>query len=206
MRILVIGGMGTIGAAVARALGNSHDVLVASRQGSAGSARHEHVDLADHGSIEALYTRVGALDAVVCTAGSAAWKPLAALTDADFSISLGSKLMGQVNVIRYALAAGVVREGGSITVTSGVLAQHPMPGAAAACLVNAGLEGFVRAAALEAPGGCRVNCVSPGWVAETLQKMGQDPAGGTPADEVARAYVSSVEGTASGVVLPAGRR
>jgi NAD(P)-dependent dehydrogenase (short-subunit alcohol dehydrogenase family) len=205
MRILVIGGTGLIGAAVAEALSARHEVLLASRQGSAGDRRHEHVDLTDHGSIEALFTRTGPLDAVVSTAGGAAWKPLAQLTDADFATSLGNKLMGQVHVVRHAIASGALRDGGSVTVTSGVLAQQPMAGAAAVAMVNAGLEGFVRVAALEAPRRIRVNCVSPGWVAETLARMGQDPANGTPAQEVARAYVASVEGTTSGQVLAAGR-
>ena len=35
-----------------------------------------------------------------------------------------------------------VRDNGSFTLTSGVLAQEPMPGAAAISLANAGLEGF----------------------------------------------------------------
>jgi NAD(P)-dependent dehydrogenase (short-subunit alcohol dehydrogenase family) len=58
--------------------------------------------------------------------------------------------------------------GGSVTVTSGVLARQPMPGGAAISMVNAGLEGFVRGAAAEAPRGVRVNAVSPPWVTETL--------------------------------------
>jgi hypothetical protein len=44
-----------------------------------------------------------------------------------------------------------VSDKGSITPTSGLLAQRPMRGGSAVSLVNAGLEGFVRAAALEAP-------------------------------------------------------
>lgn len=46
-----------------------------------------------------------------------------------------------------------------------------MPGSAAVSLVNSALEGFGRAAALEAPRGIRVNVVSPPWVTETLQAM-----------------------------------
>ena len=199
MRILVIGGTGTIGTAVVQALAGHHDVIAASRSGSA-----ESVDITDSGSIRALFRRIGPLDAVLSAAGGAAWKPLLSLTEADFAVSMGDKLMGQVNVVRLALELDVVRDAGSITVTSGVLAQHPDPGSAAVSLVNAGLEGFVRAAALEAPRGIRVNVVSPGWVSETLASMGRDPAEGIPAAEVARAYVAAVEGTDSGVVLPAG--
>ena len=61
-----------------------------------------------------------------------------------------------------------------------VLSQKPMVGSGAISLLNSGLEGFVRAAALEAPRGIRVNVVSPPWVSETLRQMGQDPSHGLP--------------------------
>jgi NAD(P)-dependent dehydrogenase (short-subunit alcohol dehydrogenase family) len=82
-----------------------------------------------------------------------------------------------------------------------VLAQSPVRGGAAFSLVNAGVEGFTRAAALEAPRGIRVNVVSPPWVSETLAAMGMDTAPGLPAASVARAYVGSVTGNRTGTVL-----
>lgn len=194
MRILLIGATGTIGQAIARAL-DGHDIIAASRHGK------HRVDITDAASIRTLFARVGQVDAIISAAGGAAWKPLAELTDDDFTRSVTDKLLGQVNVVRHGFE--IVRDGGSITVTSGVLAQHPMAGSAAVSLVNAGLEGFTRAAALEAPRGIRVNVVSPGWVSETLAAMGQDPSAGIPADAVARVYAESVTGSATGAVLPA---
>lgn len=194
MRILVIGASGTIGRAVVEALGVRHGVIAASR-----SKSHEQVDISDPTSLRALFERVGRVDAIVSAAGNAAWKPLAELTDEDFAFSLANKLMGQVNVARYGV--GVVNDGGSITLTSGVLAQQPTQGSSAVSLVNAGLEGFARAATLDAPRGIRINVVSPPWVAETLTAMGRDPSGGVPAATVARSYVESVEGTARGEVF-----
>jgi NAD(P)-dependent dehydrogenase (short-subunit alcohol dehydrogenase family) len=88
-----------------------------------------------------------------------------------------------------------------VTLTSGILAQQPQPGTAAISLVNAGLEGFARAAALEAPRGIRVNVVSPPWVNETLKAMGLPVTGGLPAAVVAQAYVQCVEGQMTGQVL-----
>lgn len=196
MKVLVIGGTGTIGAAVAEALSARHEVTVAGH-----SSGERLVDLESAESIRETLDAAGPFDAVVCCAGRAAFGPLDELSDEQFELSLRNKLMGQVDVIREALPR--LREGGSVTVTTGVLAREPIPGSAAISMVNAGLEGFVRAAALEAPRGVRVNAVSPPWVSETLEAMGRDPSGGLPAATVANAYVAAVEGDASGEVLDA---
>jgi NAD(P)-dependent dehydrogenase (short-subunit alcohol dehydrogenase family) len=194
MRILLIGATGTIGKAIAAALSPRHDVLRASRQQAP-----LHVDVADPTSIRALYAKVGKVGAVISAAGQASFKPLDELSDADFRFSLDNKLMGQVNVVRFGLDH--VDDNGSITITSGILAQRPARGSGAVSLVNAGLEGFARAAALEAPRGIRINVVSPPWVTETLQALGMPLQGGLPAATVAQAYVGSVEGTATGRVI-----
>ncbi len=196
MRILLIGATGTIGRAVAAALQPSHDVLLASRSKSA-----LHVDLSDVASIKSLFNTVGRIDAIVSAAGDARFKPFPDLTDDDFRFSVDNKLLGQVNVVRYGLAT--VNDGGSITITAGSLGQKPMVGSGAVSLVNAGLEGFGRAAALEAPRGIRINVVSPPWVTETLKAYGMPLEGGLPASTVAQAYVRSVTGHESGqVILP----
>jgi NAD(P)-dependent dehydrogenase (short-subunit alcohol dehydrogenase family) len=196
MKILVVGATGTIGAAVAQALEPRHEVLRASHARSVLM-----VDLADPESIRRLYRRVGRVDAVVSAAGQAAFRPFLALTDADFALGLGSKLMGQVNLVR--LGVEVVADGGSFTLTGGILSREPMPGGAAISLVNAGLEGFVRGAALELLRGIRVNVVAPGWVRETLLAMKMDPSPGIPAAQLAETYVRSVEGRMTGQVLDA---
>lgn len=193
MRILVIGASGTIGKEIVNALSSSHEVIPAGRKSGIV------VDIREVASIRSMYEQAGRIDAVICAAGSGAWKPLGELSEEDFAVSLGYKLMGQVNVIRYGFDA--LPDDGSITVTSGILSQQPMPGGAAISVVNAGLEGFVRAAALEAPRGIRVNVVSPPWVSETLTAMGMDPAGGLPSAVVAKAYAGSVLGTATGQVI-----
>ena len=195
MRVLLVGGSGTIGHAVADALrAEGHEVVTAGR--SSGDLR---VDMTSPDSIRALFAQAGRVDAIVSAAGGGAFKPLAELGDEDFAFSLGYKLMGQINLARFGMDS--LNDGGSITLTSGVLAQEPMPGGAAISLVNAGLEGFARSAALELPRGIRINVVSPPWVSETLQAMGQDPSHGQPAASVAAAYVESVRGARTGEVL-----
>ena len=193
MRILVIGATGTLGAAIAQALDARHEVLRASLSRSALA-----VDLADPESIKRLYAKVGTVDAVVSAAGRAAFGPLLALSDEDFALCLTNKLMGQVNLVRFGIEA--LANEGSFTLTSGFLSRHPMPGSAAISLVNAGLEGFVRAAALDLPRGLRINAVAPGWVYETLVALKRDPSTGAPAARVAQAYVKSVEGGMTGQI------
>ncbi len=195
MKILVVGASGTIGKAVAAALGARHEVLAASRHGPI------QIDLEDPASIEKALGAAGALDAVVSCAGSAAFKPLAQLQDADFQLGLRNKLMGQVHLA--CAAFGRLRDGGSVTLTSGVLAQEPMAGGAAISLVNAALEGFTRGAAIELPRGLRINVVSPPWITETLIAYKMDPRIGIPAAACAKAYVAAVEGRQQGQVLDA---
>jgi NAD(P)-dependent dehydrogenase (short-subunit alcohol dehydrogenase family) len=196
MDVLVVGGTGTIGRAVVDTLADEHNVTVAGH-----TSGEVQVDLADSDSIAQLYDTAGPLDAVLSCAGEAAFGALDELSDDDFSLSLSNKLMGQVNLVRHGLDA--VRDGGVFTLTSGVLSQEPMPGSAAISLVNAGVEGFVRAAALEAPRNIRVNVVSPPWVAETLEAMGEDPSDGLPAATVAEAYRASLEGDMTGETIDA---
>ena len=198
MRVAVVGATGTIGKAIVQALTPRHDVVPVSHRHGA-----HRVDIADPGSIAEMYRAIGRVDALIGAAGAAAFAPLEQLGEDDFALSLRHKLMGQVNLIRLGLRE--IADGGSITVTSGILGRQPSPGSAVVSLVNAGLEGFVRAAALEAPRAIRVNAVSPPWVTETLHALGMEGTPGLPAAVVAQAYVRSVEGNESGMVLePAG--
>ena len=194
MKIIVIGATGTIGAEVAKALAlNRHEVIRASRNGDV------KVNLDDAASVRAMFAKVREVDAVISCAGNAVFKPFADLTDADYELGLRSKLMGQASLAR--LAKDHLRDGGSITLTTGVLAMHPMVGSASISMVNAGLEGFVRAAALEMPRKLRINAVSPPWVKETMVKFGMDPTPGLASADVAKAYVAAVEGSDQGRII-----
>lgn len=155
MRILAIGATGTIGSAVVGALGErGHEVL------GAGSRRGTLiVDLGAPSSIKSLFAEVGNVDAVVSTAGQATFGGLDELTDDDWTEGLGNKLMGQINLVRFGRPS--VRNGGSFTLTSGILAERPHAGSALLSTVNSALHGFVGAAALQLHPGHRINVVSP---------------------------------------------
>jgi NAD(P)-dependent dehydrogenase (short-subunit alcohol dehydrogenase family) len=176
---------------------SKHDVVRASLNGDL------KVNLDDPATIRAMFEKVRDVDAVISCAGNAAFKPFADLTDADYELGLRSKLMGQVSLAR--MAKDHLRDGGSITLTAGALAMHPMKGSASVSMVNAGLEGFVRAAALEMPRKIRINAVSPPWVKETLVKIGMDSTPGPAAATVAKAYVAAVQGSHQGKILDPSR-
>ncbi len=196
MKVIVIGATGTIGKAVLEAIGNRHEVIPVSFSKSAIK-----VDIADRESIIKMFQATGRVDAVISAAGLAKFGPLTSLTDADFALGLDNKLMGQVNIVRLGLEH--VNDGGSFTLTSGILSRKPMKGSAAISPVNAALEGFGRAAALEMPRGIRINIVSPNWVVDTLKAFNMDPSIGTPVEVVAQAYVRALEGTMNGEVIDA---
>ncbi|MFG2589495.1 short chain dehydrogenase [Streptomyces sp. NPDC048438] len=195
MKVLVIGATGTIGSAVAHALeasDTSHQVVKASRSGPV------KVDLEVPSSLDALFGDLPDLDAVVCCAANGPLVDLASVTDAEFTDGVRGKLLGQVALVRRAVRH--LRDGGSVTLTGGTFSA-PLAGGSLGALVNTGLEGFVRNAAAELPRNLRLNLISPGWIKETLESMGADGAGGTPVSEVARAYVTVVEGTAQGLTV-----
>jgi len=194
MKVVIIGASGIIGKAVVQLLADDHDLVkVGHRSGD------YRVDLGSKDSIKGLYDEVGSFDALISAAGAAAFGSLDELTDDQFNLALNNKLMGQINLVR--LGRHAVSDHGSFTLTSGMLAQHPMPGSASISTVNAGLEGFVRAAALEMPRGVRINAVSPVFVKETMEILGMDSTHGMPAQKVAPAYREAVESQRNGEIL-----
>jgi NAD(P)-dependent dehydrogenase (short-subunit alcohol dehydrogenase family) len=193
MRILVIGATGTIGKAVVELLEKENEVIKVSY-----SKGDYLVDISSKQSIQSLFDKIGKVDAVVSTAGIAGFGNLDELTDDDFELGLKNKLMGQVNLVR--IGKNYVSEGGSITVTSGMLANEPIPGSAIISLVNAGLEGFIRASSLELDN-IRVNAVSPVFVKETLNIMGMDSSTGMAAKDIAKTYKAAIEGNHHGEIL-----
>ena len=198
MKIMVIGATGTIGGAVADALAARHEVVRASRTSKV------RVDVDEPASLDRLFTEVTEVDAVVCcaTGTPARWQalfgPVEHLTEEHLQVLFGA-LRCQLHLVR--LCRAHLRASGSLTLTTGALARHPLPGTAAVTMMAAGLEGLVPAVALDMPRGTRINAVSPGWVKETMEKIGMDSSPGMPAATLAGYYVKAVEGTANGVVI-----
>lgn len=194
MRVLLIGATGHIGAAVRRRLAVDHEVVAVSRSSEPA------VDIADPRSVAALFAAVGVVDAVVTTVGSVPFKPFAELDRAGFLAGLGHKAVGQIDVVVQGVPH--VADGGSFTVTTGVVGREQIRTGAAAAAANGALEYFVPAAAVELPRGIRINAVSPTVLTEATSYHRSFPGFvPVPADTVAEAYAKSVDGAQTGRIF-----
>lgn len=195
MKIMLVGASGTVGRAVAEELGRRHEILAAGR-----SSRDVRLDITDPESIRAAFRQVGRVDAVVSAAGSVKFAPFEEMSAADYEIGLADKLMGQVHLVL--IGREVIADGGSFTLTTGVLDRDPIRQGTSASMVNGAVNAFVRAAAIEMPRGLRINAVSPGVLEEAMGAYapyfrGFEP---VPAARAALAYAKSVEGAQTGQV------
>ena len=196
MKILIIGGEGTIGRKVSEYFSKEHEVIIAGR--NSGDVQ---IDIADASSIEAMYAALGSLDALICIAGEAKWAAFDSMSEEDYYIGLRSKLMGQVNLVRIGQA--YLNPGGSFTLTTGILADHPVMFTTSAAMVNGAIHSFVKAAALELVNGVRINVVSPGLVEDAVERYqayfpGHNP---IPMKKVVNGYVRSVLGRGNGEII-----
>ncbi len=196
MKIVIVGAGGDIGRAACEELGGRHDLIRAGR--TSGDIQ---VDIADPASVRGMYDRIGPVDAVVATAGEVHFAPLAEQTASTLLRGLQQKTMGQINLVLAGLTS--LAEGGSFTLTSGVLDRDPIRMGVGAAIANGALGGFVVGAAIEMPRGLRVNVVSPGLLDVSVPRYGQWFPGHDPvsSQRVGRAYAKSVEGAINGQVI-----
>ncbi|TDN62516.1 short chain dehydrogenase [Paraburkholderia sp. BL10I2N1] len=198
-KVVVIGATGTLGRAVVAELKTRHEVI------EVGATRGAYqVDSTNPASIEKLFPQTGKVDAIVTTIGKVHFGPLPDMTVDQFWVGLRDKLMGQINVVL--LAQRYLNDGGSFTLTSGILADEPIREGASATSVNLALEGFVRGAAIELPRGIRINLVSPTVLEESMEAYAPYFRGFEPvsAARAALAYSRSVEGAQTGRVYRVG--
>ena len=152
-------------------------------------------------SIKAMFEQTGKLDAIVSCAGAAKWAAFASMSEEDFYIGIKSKMMGQINLVRY--GQDYLNDGGSFTLTSGILGEDPVYMTTNAAMVNGAIHGFVLAVSQELKKGQRINVVAPGLVENSAEKFGDYFPGHIPVamNKVAAAYVRSVEGKRSGEII-----
>lgn len=196
MRILLIGASGDIGQVVIEELSKRHEIITVGRSSGDITA-----DITDRTSIEAMYKEAGSVDAVISANGNVHFAPLNEFTEEQFQTSLLDKAMSQINLVLAGL--NHVADGGSFTLTSGILCRDPIKTGAAAAAANGALDGFVTSAAIEMPRGLRVNVVSPGLLEVSADRFGEFFPGHIPVSSmrVAYAYAKSVEGLINGQVI-----
>src|SRR3981189_3490768 len=196
MKIVLIGANGKIGELVQKALGGGgHEIVKVGRKSG-----DFQVEIENRESVRKLYLAVGSFDAVAIAAGQVAFAPLSELTAEKWQFSLGSKLMGQINLVQEAIP--FIKEKGSFTLVSGVLNDEPIFAGVAASAISGALEGFVRAAAIELPKGLRINVVNPTILKESEAQFGPFFPGVIPVEgwKVGQAYKRAILGAQPGRV------
>ena len=148
-----------------------------------------------------MFEKIGNVDAIICIAGEAKWADFNELTEDDYYLGLKSKLMGQVNLVR--IGQNYLNPNGSITLSTGILADDPVVKTTSASMVNGAIHSFVQAVALEIENGIRVNAVSSGMVEDAFEKYkdyfpGHNP---IPMNKVVNGYVRSVIGKGNGEII-----
>jgi NAD(P)-dependent dehydrogenase (short-subunit alcohol dehydrogenase family) len=172
-RVLVVGGSSGIGLAIARGASEAGaqvviassspervDAAVAQVPGAQGAA----LNVRDEGSITAALAGVGPFDHLAYTAGDWGSFRRGALAELDLEAAaqvFAVRFWGAIRVIKA--AHPLIRPGGSITLTDGMIAHRPQKGSAVSTAMAGGIEHLTRALAVElAP--TRVNCVCPGLI------------------------------------------
>ena len=196
MKILIIGGNGTIGKKVSERLSVKHEVLTAGR--NSGDVT---VDFSKASSIKSMFESLGMLDAIVAIAGDAKWDKFDKLSEEDFYIGIKSKMMGQVNVVR--IGKDYLNSNGSITLSTGILADDPVDMTTSAAMVNGAINSFTKAVAVELEDGKRINVVCSDLVEDSFEKYKDYFPGNTPVpmNKIVDGYVKSIEGRITGRIL-----
>jgi NAD(P)-dependent dehydrogenase (short-subunit alcohol dehydrogenase family) len=199
MKVVIVGGTGTLGKAIANELSARHSVI------SAGLTSGDfQVDIRSKESIDAFLGKVGPFDALIAATGVVYFGPLIDFTEEQYQIGLNSKLMGQVNLVLAGLK--YINQGGSFTLTSGILSHDPIRLGSSASMVNGAIDAFVKSAAIELPNQLRINVVSPTVLTESLDDYAPYFRGfeSVSASRAALAYSKSVEGAQTGTVYSVG--
>ena len=196
MKIIIVGANGAVGQTAVHAFGDRHEIIAVGR--TSGDIQ---IDIEDLESVRSMYKQVGKVDAVVSAVGHGHFGAVADMSSEQFMKGITHKVLPQVNLV----LAGIehMNDGGSFTLTSGVLNRDPISGGSCAAAANGAIDGFVVGAAVDMPRGIRINAVSPG-----LLQVSEDRYDGffpgheaVSSERVGLAFCKSVEGVITGKVI-----
>ena len=191
MKVIVVGASGLIGTQVVQQLSARHEVVRVARTSGDVLA-----DYTCEQAVRDMFETVGPFDALIATVGEdGIFKPYEEIGDEDYLHGFERKFLGQVRLVR--LGEHTLRDGGSFTLSSGYLSDHPKPHTVAVGPLDAAVNGFVSHTAPLLPRGLRINAVSPG----SVNLPGEDRPGAITAAESAAKYVDAVEGAMTGRIL-----
>jgi len=207
LKIVVIGGNGTIGKYVVKSLKEGHkttdvrlEILIGGRQKKGNDIE---VDISDTKSVAHFFEHNKKIDHLILCCGDGIFGPLSKMTKEQYTTGFQSKGFGQIDVVLQAVKNDSINDNGSITLTSGFLDRFPAPLVHGLSAINGCLHGFVRSAATEMPRGIRLNIVSPGLLTDSVPMFGPVLRGLKPVDgpDVALGYVRSVYGGLNGKIF-----
>ena len=137
-----------------------------------GQARAELADVSDPVAVERMVGSIrdslGGVDILVSNAGLRRQTPFVQMSLEEWREILSVALDGAFILSRAVVPLMIARGGGSIIGLSGISTHVGTPNRAHVSASKAGLEGLMRALAVElAPQGIRANCVAPGAVDTT---------------------------------------
>jgi NAD(P)-dependent dehydrogenase (short-subunit alcohol dehydrogenase family) len=186
---VITGGNSGIGLAAAKAFtAEGANVVIVGRRADAVAAATDELgagatslvgdvaDLSTHARLVTLITeRFGGIDIYFANAGTNTIMPTEAVSIEEFDTQFATNTRGVFFGVQSALP--LMREGGSIILTSSIASQKVLEGHAVYAGTKAAIEAFARSWALELKGRrIRVNVLSPGPVdTPILAKLGVAP-------------------------------
>ncbi|MCZ4243873.1 short chain dehydrogenase [Pedobacter punctiformis] len=196
MKILIVGGNGTIGKKVVEGLSKKHDLIIGGRNTGDVS-----VDISSSASISELFKKIGKLDSIVCTAGTGYYGSFDEMTQEHIMPGIYGKLLGQINLVL--IGKNFLNPEGSITLTTGIAATHPARNGSCVAMINGAINSFVLAASQELREDKRINAVSPGLVEDSKERYGEFFPGYNlvSMSKLVNAYILSIEGAVNGKIL-----
>lgn len=148
-------------------------------EAAGGKAWFTVADMRDQAAVQAAVAaaqeRFGGLDILVQNAGVYPEVPIEHMTEADWDLVHGTNLRGTFFAVQACIPVMRDRGGGRIILISSITgARTGFPGLAHYGATKAGMNGFMRTAALElAPYGITINAVEPGSIrTEGLADLG----------------------------------
>lgn len=186
--VLITGGTGAIGAAIAEEFARTDDVVFTYNKNEEQARRlaeklrctSVHMDVSDICSAEAAVQSVlrefSRIDVLVNNAGIALIKPFLDTSYEEWRRMIDVDLNGVFNVTKAAVPSMVSRKSGAVVNISSVWGVHGASCEVAYSAAKAGVIGFTKALAKElGPSGITVNAIAPGVIESPMNSAHLSP-------------------------------